>query len=84
MRRWANIGRTAVIVAVALPIVMWTAGSSTFAAQPGPAPHAQQTAPIGHRQPNASDVPASVLRDENAMQAEDSKLDKELNICRGC
>jgi hypothetical protein len=29
-------------------------------------------------------VPPSVLREENALEAEDTKLDRELNICRGC
>jgi hypothetical protein len=35
-------------------------------------------------QPNASNVPPSMLREENAINPEDTKLDKELNICRGC
>jgi hypothetical protein len=59
---------------------------------PGPSPtppqpgFAQQIpeAPIGHRQPNASDVPSNVLRSEGDRTDEDKKLDKELNICRGC
>lgn len=72
------------VVPVGLSILMWTASSSAFAAPPPPAPTAQQTAPIGHRQPNASNVPANVLREEQSMDAEDTKLDKELNICRGC
>ena len=62
--------------------------------QPNPAPKstpaqpgfAQQIpeAPIGHRQPNATDVPNSVLRSEGERAEDDKKLDKELNICRGC
>ena len=84
MRLSVNTGRVAAIVPVALAIAIWAACGSASAAPPGPAPSAHQNAPVGHRQPNASNVPESVLRDENAMQAEDSKLDKELNICRGC
>jgi len=84
MRLSVNIGRVAAVVPVALAIVIWAACGSASAAPPDAASGAQPSAPVGHRQPNASNVPESVLRDENAMQAEDSKLDKELNICRGC
>jgi hypothetical protein len=75
-----NYGRVGVIVSVAVSILMWTAPSRAFAAETVPIPQA----PIGHVQPNASSVPPSVLREENALEAEDTKLDKELNICRGC
>jgi len=84
MRLLVNTRRTAAIGSVALAIMTWAACDSAAAAPPDPAPSGQQSAPVGHRQPNASNVPESVLRDENAMEAEDSKLDKELNICRGC
>jgi ascorbate-specific PTS system EIIC-type component UlaA len=84
MRLLSSHSCACAIAAVGLSILMWTAASSAFAAPPVPAPTAQQTAPIGHRQPNASNVPAKVLRDEQSMEAEDTKLDKELNICRGC
>ena len=69
---------------VPVGLLIWTASSSTFAAPPAPAPTAQPTAPVGHRQPNASNVPANVLREEQSMEAEETKLDKELKICRGC
>ena len=84
MRLLMNTRRAAAIGSVALAIMTWVAYGSASAAPPDPAPSAQQSAPVGHRQPNASNVPESVLRDEKAMEAEDSKLDKELNICRGC
>lgn len=41
-------------------------------------------APIGHRQPNAEDVPAGVLHDEGTTNQNQRDLDKKLNICRGC
>jgi len=42
------------------------------------------TAPIGHRQPSTSDVPAAVLKSEGTITDRQQKLDKRLNICRGC
>jgi hypothetical protein len=80
----ANNGRRVAIVPLAISILMWAASENAYADPPAPAPTPQQTAPIGHRQPNASNVPGNVLREENALEAEDTKLDKELNICRGC
>jgi hypothetical protein len=79
----ANYGRVSAIVPVAISILVG-AYASALADPPLPAPTAQKTAPIGHVQPNASSVPPSVLREENDMEAQDTKLDKELNICRGC
>ena len=79
----AKYGRTRAIVPVAALILVGAYGSAA-ADPPSRAPAAQPTAPIGHVQPNASSVPPSVLREENALEAEDTKLDKELNICRGC
>ena len=43
-------------------------------------------APVGHRQPRASDIPADAQRtapDERQVQR-DRELDKKLWICRGC
>jgi hypothetical protein len=43
-------------------------------------------APVGHRQPRASDIPADTQRtapDERQVQR-DRELDKKLWICRGC
>jgi hypothetical protein len=62
-------------IAISISILMWAAFVDAFAAPP---------APIGHRQPNASNVPASVLRAEPQRSADDIELDKRLNICPGC
>ena len=79
----AKYGRASAIVPVAISILVGAYGSA-LADPPSRAPTTQPTAPIGHVQPNASSVPPSVLREENALEAQDTKLDKELNICRGC
>jgi hypothetical protein len=67
--------RTLAIAPIAVSLLMWTAFGDAFAALP---------APVGHRQPNASNVPASVLRAEPKTNAEDIEFDKMLYICRGC
>jgi hypothetical protein len=41
------------------------------------------TAPIGHRQPRARDVPATNV-DNASAYVRDSKLDRVMRICRGC
>ena len=45
-------------------------------------------APVGHRQPRASDIPAdsqSIATEEGRRQLQrDRELDKKLWICRGC
>ena len=45
-------------------------------------------APVGHRQPRASDIPAgaqSFMNDEDRRQLQpERELDKQLQICRGC
>ena len=79
----ANYGRVSAIVPVAISILVGAYGNA-LEDPPSLAPTPPPTAPIGHVQPNASNVPASVLREENALEAQDTKLDKELNICRGC
>jgi hypothetical protein len=63
------------IVLILISLLIWAASGTAFAALP---------APIGHRQPNASNVPASVLNSEQKINTEDIELDKKLNICRGC
>jgi len=42
------------------------------------------SAPVGHRQPGTSDVPAAVLKSEGTITDREQKLDNKLNICRGC
>jgi hypothetical protein len=44
-------------------------------------------APVGHRQPTMRDLPPAVLREERSGDLPTSyerKLDRELQICRGC
>jgi hypothetical protein len=67
-------------------------GAPTAIAQTGGAPGAAKgsglpPAPIGHRQPRASDVPSERnLGDPNdPINKEDALLDKKIrSICRGC
>lgn len=75
MRLSANYGRVGLFILLAVSILMWAASGGASAVEP---------APVGHEQPNAANVPPSVLRQENALVARDTKLDKELTICRGC
>jgi hypothetical protein len=42
------------------------------------------TAPVGHRQPRAGDVPGTNINDSSSAYARDSKLERTLRICRGC
>jgi hypothetical protein len=42
-------------------------------------------APVGHRQPQASEVPPQVGADEGAVTQSEHDFDtKRLGICRGC
>lgn len=42
-------------------------------------------APVGHRQPRASDVPSEKNLGSEAVSKEDALLDKKIkSICRGC
>ncbi len=42
-------------------------------------------APVGHRQPRASDIPSGDSDDPSHLNAEDAALDKQIkSICRGC
>jgi hypothetical protein len=43
-------------------------------------------APVGHRQPRASDIPSDTRRtnEEETQIQRDRELDKKLWICRGC
>ncbi len=42
------------------------------------------SAPAGHRQPRASDVPSENPGDLDHIIPEDAAVDRKLNICRGC
>ena len=42
-------------------------------------------APIGHRQPRATDIPVSTSTDSFNFAQEDASVDRKINgICRGC
>ena len=44
------------------------------------------TAPVGHRQPRAADIPAEVPKNELGQRIDRTNraLDRQLQICRGC
>lgn len=43
------------------------------------------TAPVGHRQPHASDLPATTLGPQDYVDPEDAYIDRKIaGICRGC
>jgi hypothetical protein len=50
----------------------------------GPKPGVWQ-APVGHRQPTRSDVPAGAANSNGSIDADDKALDRKIkSICRGC
>ncbi|TQF28772.1 hypothetical protein [Bradyrhizobium sp. UNPA324] len=60
-----------------------TKGSTSGGASPGSLPQA----PVGHRQPRASDVPSekNVSDPNDPLSKENQALDKKIkSICRGC
>jgi hypothetical protein len=43
------------------------------------------TAPIGHRQPHAGDVPATTMGTLDFLDQEDADVDRKISgVCRGC
>jgi hypothetical protein len=43
------------------------------------------SAPVGHRQPRAADVPTSTSASEQILDQEDAKVDRIVrSVCRGC
>jgi hypothetical protein len=43
------------------------------------------SAPVGHRQPRAADVPASTSASQQTLDQEDANVDRKMsNVCRGC
>ncbi len=41
-------------------------------------------APVGHRQPRATDLPAARPSEQEQQLQRDREFDKKLRICRGC
>jgi hypothetical protein len=84
----ANLIPTMALLAlVGGPAAMAQTGSNTGssgAANPSAMP---REAPIGHRQPRASDVPSekNLSNPNDPMNKEDAALDRKIkSICRGC
>jgi hypothetical protein len=73
-------------VAVAQTAVRPSAASESPIAAPSLAGELRlvDTAPIGHRQPHARDVPLESASNLQQPSAEDAKVDRKLTICRGC
>jgi len=43
------------------------------------------SAPVGHRQPRAADVPTSASVSQQTLDQEDANVDRKIsNVCRGC
>jgi len=43
------------------------------------------TAPVGHRQPHLSEVPAMTMGSQDFLDREDANVDRKISgICRGC
>ncbi len=43
------------------------------------------SAPIGHRQPRATDIPASITASQQTLDQEDANVDRKIRgVCRGC
>jgi hypothetical protein len=71
-----------VLIAGPVAIAQTGTGTSGGAGKAGPPP-----APIGHRQPRASDVPneKNLSNPNDPINREDAALDRKIkSICRGC
>ncbi len=76
---------------IGLGLVAWLLAAATAVAQEQRAPTegakpGVPEAPVGHRQPRATDVPASVQKTEAELRQEKQarELDRKLRICRNC
>ena len=66
----------AVILAAAIATPVLAAGETTTR---------PWSAPVGHRQPRAADVPTSVSASQQTLDQEDANVDRKIsNVCRGC
>jgi hypothetical protein len=76
MTRFSLVGVAAILsAAIATPVL--AAGRET-ATRPW-------SAPVGHRQPRAADIPASLSLSRQTLDQEDAYVDRKIrNICRGC
>ncbi|WP_424632073.1 hypothetical protein [Bradyrhizobium sp. SYSU BS000235] len=61
------------------------AGSSANSSSSSSSTRGIPQAPVGHRQPKASDVPAGTESGGYSESAQDKELDRKIkSICRGC
>jgi hypothetical protein len=77
----------AVLVLTGGPLAMAQTGSNTGSSGATNSPQPSREAPIGHRQPRASDVPSEKnLSNPNLpVNREDAALDRKIkSICTGC
>lgn len=75
------------LVAIAIISTMSTASAQSFhPSAPGKETTTRPwTAPVGHRQPHASDIPATILGSHDFVDPEDASIDRKISgICRGC
>jgi hypothetical protein len=89
-----NLIRIAVLLALlgsrtTIAQTIGSAGSSAGSASAtAPSSLTQNTrligAPVGHRQPQAADIPSQNASDLEHIDEEDAAVDRKLNICRGC
>ena len=68
-----------------------TADAMALAPSFGPSTDVRQTtttpwsAPVGHRQPRAADVPTSTSGSRQILDQEDARVDRSIrSVCRGC
>jgi hypothetical protein len=77
-----------------LMVAAWAQGATAqnTPSPPAAAPPAAPTtgvrgpfpAPVGHRQPRQSDVPADAVKQEQRGTPAERDLDSKLRICKGC
>jgi len=75
------------LLVVAIASTMGTASAQSFhPSLPGKETTTRPwTAPVGHRQPGASDIPATASGALDVLDQEDAIIDRRIGgICRGC
>ena len=78
--RWASV----VVRGGAIAVLLAGIVAAHPAAAQAVASRSATEAPVGHRQPNAGNVPDEVQRRRQIIDAQEREFDKKLNICRGC
>ena len=86
----------AVLSFAASVLPVWLMAAEASAQTSGPMPGTSQSdsgvkpsvpqAPVGHRQPRASDIPTNIQKSESDLREEQAnrELNKKLRICRNC